>query len=212
MNTLRLIPLIAVLALAGCSNIMPVNPITGQNKNGVKEIGTTSSIAGFVDYAKNTWGKEKPSQIYLTRVALKMNMPSHIVIQKQALGATPVVTQGDKREALLTAMSQMRVLEDGLRSKFEDKAKAYGVTISSMSADVIHVDVKSIHSFCEAYKGCKTRLGVQVRVTNVEGREVWRYEGAVEQSQPKEVVNAHLFDSFADTLLNAMELDGLIKQ
>ena len=91
MNTLRLIPLIAVLTLAGCSNIMPVNPITGQNKNGVKEIGATSSIAGFVDYAKNTWGKEKPSQIYLTRVALKMNMPSHIVIQKQALGATPKI-------------------------------------------------------------------------------------------------------------------------
>ena len=128
------------------------------------------------------------------------------------MGEIPIITNTDKREALLTARAQMQVLDKGLRTQFEKKALQYGVTVSDMSADIIHVDVVSIYSFCEAYKGCKTRLNLQVKVTDVTDKMVWRYEGAVEQSEPKQEVNQPLFDTFADTLLEAMHKENLIEK
>ena len=79
-----------------------------------------------------------------------------------------------------------------------------------MAGDVIHVDVASIYSFCEAYKGCKTRLNLRVRLTDVEGKVRWKYDGAIEQTAPKEQINQPLFDTFADTLLEAMKKDGIL--
>lgn len=197
--------LAGALFLTGCAS----NPLNGE-MGGVREVGNTSSLTGFFNYARNTWGREKPQQIHLTRVQLKMNLPATIVMQKQAMGEIPIITNTDKREALLTARAQMQVLDKGLRTQFEKKALQYGVTVSDMSADIIHVDVVSIYSFCEAYKGCKTRLNLQVKVTDVTDKMVWRYEGAVEQSEPKQEVNQPLFDTFADTLLEAMHKENLI--
>ena len=191
---------VSALFITGCAS----NPLTGVSQDGVQEVGNTSSVQGFVNYARNTWGAEKPLQMHLTRVQLKMNMPATIVMQKQATGEVPIITNTDKREALLTARAQMQVLDQGLRTQFEKKALQYGVTIADMSADVVHVDVVSIYSFCEAYKGCKTRLNLQVKITDISDRVVWSYQGAVEQTQPKEQVNQPLFDTFADTLLDAM--------
>lgn len=205
-SVLSIFAIAAVTLLSGCAG----NPLTGQTQSGVKEVGTTSSVEGFFNYARNTWGKEKPYQMHLTSVQLKMNLPATIVMQKQALGEVPIITNTDKREALLTARAQMQVLDRGLRTQFEKKARQYGVTISEMSADIVHVDVASIYSFCEAYKGCKTRLNLQVKVTDIGDKVVWSYEGAVEQNEPKEQVNQPLFDMFADTLLEAMQKDGLI--
>lgn len=205
-TTFALLATVSALLLSGCAS----NPITGETQGGVREVGNTSSIAGFYNYARNTWGREKPQQLHLTRVKLKMNLPATIVMQKQAMGEVPIITNTDKREALLTARAQMAVLDQGLRTQFEKKAQQYDVTISDMSADVVHVDVVSIYSFCEAYKGCKTRLNLQVKLTDIGDKVVWRYEGAVEQTQPKEEVNQPLFDAFADTLLDAMQKADLI--
>jgi hypothetical protein len=196
----------AALLMVGCAS----NPISGVNQQGVKEVGNTSSMAGFFNYARNTWGVEKPQQMHLTRVQLKMNLPATIVMQKQAIGEVPIITNTDKREALLTARAQMQVLDQGLRTQFEKKALQYGVTLSDMSADIVHVDVVSIYSFCEAYKGCKTRLNLQVKITDISDKIVWRYEGAIEQTQPKEQVNQPLFDAFSDTLLEAMQQAHII--
>ena len=191
--------------ITGCAS----NPLTGES-GGVREVGNTSSVAGFFNYARNTWGAEKPQQMHLTRVQLKMNLPATIVMQKQATGEIPIITNTDKREALLTARAQMQVLDQGLRTQFEKKARQYGVTISDMSADIVHVDVESIFSFCEAYKGCKTRLNLHVKITDISDKVVWRYQGAIEQTQPKEQVNQPLFDAFADTLLEAMNKAHII--
>lgn len=196
---------VSTIFITGCAS----NPLTGES-SGVREVGNTSSIAGFFNYARNTWGAEKPQQMHLTRVQLKMNLPATIVMQKQATGEIPIITNTDKREALLTARAQMQVLDQGLRTQFEKKARQYGVTISDMSADIVHVDVESIFSFCEAYKGCKTRLNLQVKITDISDKVVWRYQGAIEQTQPKEQVNQPLFDAFADTLLEAMNKAHII--
>lgn len=183
--------------------------MTGDHGN-IREVRNSSSLRGFYEYARNTWGAEKGPQIHITHVRLAMRMPATIVMQKQALGEIPVITKTDKREALLTAKSQMALLEQGLRAQFEKKAIQYGVTISEMAGDVIHVQVASIYSFCEAYKGCKTRLNIQVHLTDIEGKIRWRYDGAIEQRTPKEQVNQPLFDDFADTLLEAMKKDGMV--
>lgn len=200
------VAIMTTLFIAGCAG----NPITGETRNGVRDVGNTSSLTGFFNYARNTWGVEKPQQVHLTRVQLKMTMPATIVMQKQATGEVPIITNTDKREALLTARAQMQVLDKGLRTQFEKKALQYGVTISDMSADVVHVDVVSIYSFCEAYKGCKTRLNLNVELTDISDKVVWRYTGAIEQTQPKEEVNQPLFDTFADTLLESMNKARII--
>lgn len=205
-SALALMTTAATVLLVGCAS----NPFNGVTQEGVREIGNTSSLTGFYNYARNTWGKEKPAQLHLTQVRLKMNLPATIVMQKQATGEIPIITNTDKREALLTARAQMQVLDNGLRTQFEKKALQYGVTISDMSADIVHVDVVSIYSFCEAYKGCKTRLNLQVKITDIGDKVVWRYEGAVEQTEPKEEVNQPLFDAFADTLLEAMHKEKII--
>lgn len=205
-SALALMTTAATVLLVGCAS----NPFNGVTQEGVREVGNTSSLTGFYNYAKNTWGRENPARLHLTQVRLKMNLPATIVMQKQATGAIPIITNTDKREALLTARAQMQVLDTGLRSQFEKKASQYGVTISDMSADVVHVDVVSIYSFCEAYKGCKTRLNLQVKITDIGDKVIWRYEGAVEQTQPKEEVNQPLFDAFADTLLEAMHKEKII--
>ena len=192
-------------ALVGCAG----NPLTG-DAGGVREVGNTSSIRGFYDYARTTWGVEKGPQIHITHVRLALKMPATIVMQKQAIGEIPIITKTDKREALLSTRAQMAVLDRGLRTQFEKKAVQYGVTISEMAGDVIHVDVASIYSFCEAYKGCKTRLNLRVRLTDVEGKVRWKYDGAIEQTAPKEQINQPLFDTFADTLLEAMKKDGVL--
>ena len=192
-------------ALTGCAG----NPLTG-DAHGVREVGNTSSLRGFHDYARSTCGVEKGPQIHITHVRLALNMPATIVMQKQATGEIPIITKTDKREALLSARAQMAVLDRGLRTQFEKKAIQYGVTISEMAGDVIHVDVASIYSFCEAYKGCKTRLNLRVRLTDVEGKVRWKYDGAIEQTAPKEQINQPLFDTFADTLLEAMKKDGIL--
>lgn len=199
-TALSLATLVSALLMVGCAS----NPINGASL-GIQEVGKSSSLTGLFNHARNTWGAEKPLQVHLTRVQLKMNLPATIVIQKQATGEIPIITNTDKREALLTARAQMQVLDQGLRAHFEKKARQYGVTISDMSADIVHVDVMSIYSFCEAYKGCKTRLNVQVKITDINEKIVWRYEGAIEQTQPKEEVNQPLFDAFADMLLEAMK-------
>lgn len=200
-TALSLATIVSTLLMVGCAS----NPINGVAPSGVQEVGKSSSLTGFFNHVRNTWGAEKPLQMHLTRVQLKMNLPATIVIQKQATGEVPIITNTDKREALLTARAQMQVLDQGLRAHFEKKALQYGVTISDMSADIVHVDVMSIYSFCEAYKGCKTRLNVQVKITDISDKMVWRYEGAIEQTQPKEEINQPLFDAFADTLLEAMK-------
>lgn len=207
-TVLSLAAAVSALLMAGCAN----NPINGVSSSGVREVGASSSIAGLFNQARNTLGIEKPLQMHLTRVQLKMNLPATIVIQKQATGEVPIITNTDKREALLTARAQMQVLNQGLRAHFEKKALQYGVIVSDMSADIVHVDVMSIYSFCEAYKGCKTRLNVQVKITDISDKMVWRYEGAIEQTQPKEEVNQPLFDAFADTLLEAMKNAHIIGQ
>lgn len=197
-STLSILAVSASLAvLGGCASNQPHKngePAPFQLNKKIRE-----SISG-----------DKIKQTHLTSLNLKLNVPDHIFMQKQAIGEIPVITAADKQEALLTAKAQIKVIEEGMRSKFEKKAMQYGVTTTEMSGDILSVDVVSVYSFCESDKGCKTRLNLQVKITDVTGKDTWRYDGGVEQMAPKDGINPGLFDEFADTLLEAMKKDGVV--
>lgn len=180
---------------------------------------TDGSPNTVVQTTNQWWTKLKMSvapkelrELFITSVQFKLTMPSAIIMQKQAYDATPIITKSDKRNALLTAKAQMMLLDEGLRTRFTQKASAYGITVSPMAADVIMANVESIYSFCEAGKGCKTRLNISVKVSNLENKVVWSYTGSIEQQTPKQTVNEPMFDQFADTMLQAMQMDGLLKK
>jgi hypothetical protein len=184
----------SALLLTGCANI--ANPV--------------ESTKQWYSNLKVSLDKPRLEKLHITNIQFKLHLPNQIVMQKQAYGATPIITNKDKREAALAAKAQLALLDQGLRTKFQQKAEQHGLTISTMAADVLHAHVESIYSFCQVGKGCKTRLNLNMNITNIENKVVWSYSTAIEQNTPRAVVNEPMFDNFADMLLEAMRLDGLV--
>ena len=140
---------------------------------------------------------------------------SHDVVQRPFAAAAPaqVISPNQRQEASQSSRQLRDLIRVESQKLLPTRLAKIGFRTASSGekARVLKLYVPSIQMRCSVYRNCFTVARVRVDLETPENtKSSWFYLGEFGQPATGGEINANLFTSFIDSLLVAMEKDGLL--
>ena len=154
------------------------------------------------------------------RVVLDPDWPATIAINHQYVqrsfapqSAVPIISPDQKQQALLSAKQLRELIRTGSQTTLPTRFSGLGLRPANAGekARTIKLYIPSIEMRCSVYGNCFTVARIRVDLETPENQKSsWFYFGEFGQPSTGGEINERLFTSFVDSLIAAMEKDGLL--